>query len=399
MPPDETTTAAAPEAPPQAAEARPEATAGDESEASAGSASARRSLRQVLGSLRGSLGVVAVALVGLFVLALFYTFYFAAGFFLPVTVALLLNFLLSPAVRFLQRLRVPVPLGAGLVMLALLGTLAVGVYYLSGPAAEWIENTPQALREAEYKLRGVRESVERVQEATQQMGTLAGGGDAAGESAPPPARARASEALLSQTTTALAGMAAALFLLYFLLASGDLFLRKLVHVLPLLRRKRIAVQIAHGIERDLSAYLFTYAVINTTLGSVVALALYFIGMPNPVLWGIMVALLNFIPYLGPLVGVTIVGLVAFVSFDSLAHALAAPAAYFCINALEGNLITPLIMGRRLQINPVAIFISLTFWGWIWGIPGALLAVPLLVALKIVCDNVATLRPLGEFIGQ
>lgn len=356
-------------------------------------------LTHITHALKSPMGVAAAATLGLFILAFFYTLFAAAAFFMPVVVALLLNFLLSPVVRFMERLRIPAPLGAGLVMLGLVGTLAFCVYNLAGPAAEWVEKAPQSLRQAEHKLRGIKASVEKVQEATEEVQEITNGGE---EGREPPVEVRQTtmtDALLSQTQEVLAGAVIMFFLLYFLLASGDLFLRKLVHMLPLLHRKRKAVQIAHRIERDLSTFLFTMAAINTVLGCTVALGLYLLGMPNPVLWGIMVGLLNFIPYLGPLIGVTIVGLVAFISFESTALALAAPALYFSINALEGNLITPMIMGRQLTLNPVAIFVSLTFWGWIWGILGALLAVPILVAIKIICDNVTTLAPLGEFLGS
>ena len=349
---------------------------------------------------RGAQGLTAVAVTGLFILALFYTLYAAAGFFMPVVVALLLNFLLSPIVRFFERLRIPAPLGAGLVLLGFIAVLGVGAYNLAGPASEWVERAPQSLRQAERKFRGIKASVEKVQAATQQVEAITGGGEGAEREPTVEVRqATMTDAVLNQTQAALAGTAITFFLLYFLLASGDLFLRKLVHVLPLLRNKRIAVEIAHHIERDLSAYLLTVALINTVLGCVVAIGLYLIGMPNPILWGIVVGLLNFIPYLGPVIGVAIVGLVAFISFESPLHALAAPALYFTINAIEGNLVTPMIMGRRLTLNPVAIFVSLTFWGWIWGVVGALLAVPILVAFKIICDNIPPLAPIGEFLGS
>ncbi len=340
--------------------------------------------------------LLAFSAFGLFVLAFFYALSAAAGFFMPVVIAFLLNFLLKPPVRALERLRVPVPLGAALVLLALAGSVALGLYYLSGPAAAWVEEAPGTLRQVEYELRGITASVE---EATQQVQALTSSEEGEAQRTVQVEHAAASSVLLNQTQAFLTGAVIVFFLLYFLLASGDLFLRKLVHVLPMLRRKRIAVEIVHGIENDLSTYLFTYTIINACLGTVVGFGLYLLGLPNPALWGLMVAALNFVPYLGPLGGVTIIGLVAFVSFESTAKALAAPALYFTINALEGNLITPLILGRPLRLNPVAIFLSLIFWSWIWGIAGALLAVPLLVTLKIVCDHVATLAPLGELLGR
>lgn len=379
-----------------------EGSSGKPAAAEARSASDEESAAPRRSRLRGrSFRPLTVASTGLFALALFYTLYFAAGFFLPVVIAMMLNMLFRPVVRALRRVGLPDPLGAALVMLVLLGSVGYGLYALSGPAARWAERAPEYLRDAETELRGLFEPVQSVSESAAQVGEqIAGTDDAEGQPPPVPVQQNSfSDVLLGQTRQFVVGAAITCFLLYFLLASGDFFLRKLVHVLPMLRRKRIAVRIARQAEHDLSTYLFTYTVINAVLGTVVGAVLYLLGMPNPVLWGVMVALLNFVPYLGAVTGVSIVALAALVSIDSPGRALAAPALYFLINALEGNVITPIIMGQRLRLNPVAIFISLTFWGWLWGVAGALLATPLLVSLKIVCDNVATLHPLGEFIGR
>ena len=355
-------------------------------------------------TLRKSVRLLTVAGVGLFALGFFYTLYFASGFFLPVVIAVILSLLFRPFVRMLrERLHLPEPLGAAVVILMVLGAFGYGLYEMSGPAARWAEQAPTYLRRAETELRGLFESLENVTEGAAAVGDITGGESSESGPQPRPVQierpSSAADVLLSQTRSFLVSAAIVFFLLYFLLASGDLFLRKFVHVVPLFRQKRIAVQIAHSAERDLSTYLATYAVINAVLGTVVGAILHLLGMPNAVLWGVMVALLNFMPYLGAALGVSIVALVAFVSIEPIGRALMAPLLYFIINSLEGNLITPMILGRRLQLNPVAIFISLTFWYWIWGVPGALLATPLLVSLKVVCDNVVTLRPLGEFIGR
>ena len=349
--------------------------------------------------MRKSLRMLTAAGVGLFALAFFYTLYFASGFFLPVTIALVLNLLFRPVVRALKGVGLPEPLGAALVMLVVLGAFGYSVYELSGPASRWAEQAPVYLRQAEAELRGLFESMQSVGQSAEEVSEQISGSAETQTRSVQVQQPSVAGVLLSQTRQLVVAAAIVFFLLYFLLASGDLFLRKVVHVVPLFRQKRIAVQIAHSAEHDLSTYLATYAVINATLGTVVGTVLYLLGMPNPVLWGVMVALLNFVPYLGAAVGVCIVALVAFVSIESTGRAVAAPLLYFAINSLEGNLITPLILGQRLQLNPVAIFISLTFWGWIWGVPGALLATPLLVSLKVICDNVITLRPLGAFIGR
>jgi predicted PurR-regulated permease PerM len=143
----------------------------------------------------------------------------------------------------------------------------------------------------------------------------------------------------------------------------------------------------------------TAAAINACLGTAGGIAFWLIGLPNPALWGMMGAVLNFIPYLGALTTITIVTLVATATFQSLGHALLAPACYLALATIEGNFVTPYIMGRRLMLNPVVIFIGVTFWGWLWGIPGALLAVPMLVMFKIFCDHSEPLAPIGEFLGK
>jgi predicted PurR-regulated permease PerM len=364
-----------------------------------GDGSPRADLRRLAGQVHGKVGLLLVATFGLLTLALFYTLYFARAFFLPVILALLFDRLLTPVIRFLKRLKIPEPLGAAVVLVGFVGFAGLTVYELSGPAAEWLEKAPDTLREVEYKLRGLKEPVEKISRAAEQVEEATRVGDREQNAAVEVQGQSFAETVMGQTRVFLAGAAVMLFLLYFLLASGDLFLRKLVEVLPGLRDKRKAVAITRAMERDLSVYLFTVTMINAGLGVLVAAGLYLIGMPSPFLWGLLVGVLNYIPYLGPVVGIVIITLVALVSFDTVGQALAAPAVYFAVNSLEAYIVTPLVMGRRLTLNPVMIFVSLTFWGWIWGIPGALLAVPLLVAFKIFCDNIETLKPIGAFLGR
>jgi predicted PurR-regulated permease PerM len=351
--------------------------------------------------LRGRFGILSIAMLGLLVLASFYTLYFGKGFFLPVVVAMLLDRLLTPVVRFFRRLRIPLPLAAGLVLLLVVGAISSTVYYTSGPATRWIASAPENLEQAGEKLRGVVEPVERVQEAAREVerATEAAVGNREPEQQVTLESPSLSETLLGQTQDFVVGVAVTLFLLYFLLAAGDQFLRTFIRVLPHLRDQRKAVEITYRIEQALTTYLFTMSVINLGLGIAVGFAFYLLGMPNPVLWGMLVGLLNFVPYIGPITGIAIMTLVALVSFDTLTHALAVPVTYFVLNAIESYLVTPFIMGQRLTLNPVFIFLSLTFWGWIWGIPGALLAVPLLVTFKIVCDNIEALKPIGAFLGR
>ena len=188
-------------------------------------------------------------------------------------------------------------------------------------------------------------------------------------------------------------------LLYFLLASGDLFLRKLVRVLPRLSDKKRAIEIARQTEGHISTYLSTVTLINIALGLIVGVAMHLVGMPNAILWGVMAGLLNFIPYLGALATAGILAIVSVLTFDSLGRALVAPLLYLAINTVEGYLVTPMLLGRRLTLNPVVIFLGIILWGWLWGIPGALLAVPILATFKIFCDQIEPLAPIGEFLGR
>lgn len=348
--------------------------------------------------LSGRMGLLTVAMTGLFVLAAFYTLYVGRVFFLPLVIALLLDRLLSPVVKALRRLRIPSPAGAAIVLAVLVGATGASLYYMSYPASQWVERAPENIRAAEIKLRALIEPVERVQAAAKEVQEAAqgavGNGDAETIAIERPSLA---ESVLGQTQSFLVGALVTFFLLYFLLAAGDRFLRTLVHVLPHLKEQRKAVEITHRIDEALSTYLLTAAAINVGLGAAVALAMYLLGMPNPELWGMLAAFLNFIAYIGPIITTTVIGLVALVSFDTVGQAIIPPLTYFTINALEGYLVTPFVMGRRLTLNPLFIFLSVVFWGWMWGIAGGLLAVPLLVAFKIFCDNIAALKPIGEFL--
>src|SRR5436309_600589 len=186
--------------------------------------------------------------------------------------------------------------------------------------------------------------------------------------------------------------------LFFLLASGDLFLRKLISALPRLADKRRAVEIARQIENDISAYLLTITMINGGLGLSVWGAMALLKVPNPLLWGVTAWATNYIPYLGAMFMYCVLTMVGFLTFDTVGHALLVPAAFGVCNILEAYLVTPLVLGRRLTLNPVVIFLALTFWGWLWGVTGALLAVPIMVVFKIFCDHSEPLAPIGEFLG-
>lgn len=341
-----------------------------------------------------------VALVGLFLLAVFYTLKVARPVALPIVLALLVSLLLNPLVRVLSGLRLPRAVAAGLVVLGLLGLLGVAGYQVADPASDWMARAPGDMRRLEWELRQILTPVEKVSEATQSVERLTQM-DGDGERSPEVRVEGQSLArkLFQNARQALTTLLLTVILSYFLLAMGETFLRKIVKVMPTLTDKRRAVEIARQLEGDLSAYLATITLINSCLGFAVGLAMWALGMPNPMLWGVMATFLNFIPYLGAIVGVAVVGLVAVLTFDGLVPSLLPPLSYLLLTGIEGYFLTPLIVGRRLTLNPLAILIGLLFWGWLWGIPGALLAVPLLASLKILCDHVDRLQPLGEMLGN
>jgi len=338
----------------------------------------------------------SIALKGLFLLALFYTFYFARSVLLPVVLAMLLALILYPAVRALKRISIPEPLGAGLIVIAALALFSFGVYRLFEPASEWMEKTPQIVSQVERKLSTLRKSVAEVSKAAERVERLTTVSPKPA-AAPPANQAGLLNRILATTQTIAIAAASTTVLLYFLLASGDMFLRKLVRVLDTFEDKKRAVGVARAIQSDMARYLFTITCINGGLGVVVGIALYFLGMPNPVLWGTMVALFNYVPYIGAGTNLCILTVVAFLTFDDLSRVATVSGVYLLLEIIEGQLVTPILTGKSLTLNPVVIFLAMLLWTWIWGVIGALIAVPLLMTLKIFCDHVESLEPLGEFL--
>jgi predicted PurR-regulated permease PerM len=360
----------------------------------------RPNLGKLRDAMQGPFGVRSISLTGLFVLAAFYTLYFARAFFLPIVLALMLSFLLSPVVRALNKLRIPNGLGAALVVFGLLGSLGLGIYELAEPAYEWAEQAPRQFRRLERRLAEFKKPVQTMSKATQQVEKIT----QVGASGQEPRRVEVQteslgERMFSRATDITAGGMVMFILLFFLLASGDLFLRKLISVLPSLSDKKRAVEIARQIEQDISVYLSTITVINVALGLAVWGLMAWIGIPNPLLWGVLAFITNYIPYLGAIIMIAVLAMVGFLTFTDTAHSLLAPGVFVGLNLLESYLVTPLVLGRRLTVNPVVVFLGLTFWGWLWGITGALIAVPIMVVLKIIFDRSEPLRSIGEFMGD
>jgi len=365
----------------------------DPRESEKGTSDARLRIAELL---QRPFDVRSIALTGLFILAVFYTIYFMRSILLPIVLALLLSFLFRPIVRVLAKLKIPLSVSAAFILIGLLALVGYGITALATPAVGWLQKAPAGLTELEHKLLPVKESVAQVTQATGEIEKLA---------APEPQTAPKvevkrhpiTEMFFVRTPEFIASAVLLSILLYFLLVYDQAFIAKLVKLLPTLSDKKTAVSIAHDIESHVSRYLFTITAINTCLGLAVGTAVGLLGLPNPVMWGVMVALLNFVPYLGALAGIICMTIGAVLSFDSLGFALIFPAVYLAFGTLEGSFITPWVMGRSLTLNPVIILLSLTFWGWMWGIVGIILAVPILAAFKIFCAHTKPMEPLAEFL--
>ena len=354
---------------------------------------ARLSIGELLGK---PFNVRSIALTGLFVLAIFYTMYFMRSVLLPIVLALLLSYLFRPIVRALARVKVPPIIGAAVILVALLALIGYGVSSLMVPFASWLEKAPAGLSELQHKLMPLKKSMTQVAQASGEIEKLATP-DSQTKTAVEVKRRPLTEMLYMRTPEFIAGAVLLFILLYFLLVYDGVFMSKVIKLMPTLSDKKTAVSIAHDIESHVSRYLLTITIINTCLGLAVGTTVGLLGLRNPIMWGVMVGVLNFVPYLGALTGVICMTIGAVLSFDSLSYALLFPAVYLACGALEGNFITPWVMGRSLTLNPVIILISLTFWGWMWGIVGVILAVPILAALKIFCAHIDRMAPIAEFL--
>ncbi len=336
-------------------------------------------------------------LTGIFIIVLFAATFFARDLLLPLVLAILIVMTLSPIVRSLEKLGIAPAVTAVALIVVISAILAVASYLLSGPMAQMIHDAPAISAEIRWKLRDILDQIAVLRDMASRMGTFGT------DSASPAAQVVVADSGLLQgmlTSVAQAGssLIAALILSVFVLSSGDFFLRRLIEAVPRLTDKKRALTIVRDIERQISRYLASITLINAILGLSIGVGLWLIGMPYAYLWGIGAFLLNFIPFLGAVVGTTLVAAIAIVTFDSVGHALLAPLIYFFCTSIEGQFITPTLVGRRLELNTSAVFITVVLWVWLWGVPGALLAVPILVLVKVICDNVDGMRSFGLFIG-
>ena len=352
----------------------------------------RRATLHELANIRRTL--IFLALLGLVIAS-----YFSRDVLLPLILGVMVSLTLSPVVRFARRRGVPPPLTAIALIAALGAGIGIGGYAMSGPVGTWVEDAPEMGRELQIKLGGIFASVEKVQEASEQVEEIADGEDGAAVQRVAIEQPGLISAALSSAAAAGTTIAVAMVMALFVLASGEMFYVKLVESFPRMSEKKRALKIVYGIERAISRYLLTIAVINACLGIVIGCLMWVIGLPNPAIWGVIAFVFNFLPFIGAVAGGMLVTAYAILSFDTVGHALLAPALYLTATSIEGQLITPAILGRRLEMNTVSVFVTVVFWGWLWGIAGALMAVPFLVIVKVICDNIEGLTTFGNFLGS
>lgn len=321
---------------------------------------------------------------------------------LPVIVAWIGKILCAPVVRRARSWGLPNPVGAALIVGVLAACGGLIGYHLAEPAENWLSNLPGAMAKLITKLQAIAKPVEEVSEAatrivesveeTVQPRDAAIPVEVRGERSPIPD-------LFDGAQTILASLAASAALLVLMLASDGAFFSKVVDLLPRAEDKRCVLRMLQSVEQNVCRYLARVLFINVTLGATIAVSLWFVGMPNPALWGAMAALLNFIPYLGPIAGIVIVGAAALLSMEDSGAALMAPVVYLAWNVLEGFVVTPVVIGRTFSMSSVVVFVWFLAWSWLWGICGALLAVPLLAATKIALDAFSATRPIGRLLAR
>lgn len=330
-------------------------------------------------------------LAGIFFLILFYALYFAREIAVPFVFALLLNFLLEPAVKFLEKIYIPVQIGAALVIFLFFLMIGYGSYSLTQPAANWINKGPETIEKADQKLTQLiqfaAKPINAISSISNEVASL-GERTQLGKSKNtiPVKENQFVSTLFKLTGQFLGEVGVTIVLLYFFLISDDFLLRKIVNWTSTLEKKKEVIVIARTVQDHVWNYLFARTAINLGVGIIVSISMYLLGMPNSILWGALTGILLFIPYIGALASIIIIALVALFSFDSVAYAFFVTFIFLAIVSLEGSIITPFVIGRAVTLNPIIVFLSLMFWGWLWGIAGAFIAIPLMATIKIISET-------------
>ena len=342
-------------------------------------------------------GSTRLAIKTLAVIAVCIVLYYGRTFFLPIVMAIVIALTFSPIIKLGQRFLLPSAVSSGLLIFSFASAVGLGFVTLAEPFSELVSEAPSIGEKLNAKLSAIQTPMATFSEATKEVERIANGGAnrSSNQMMVHPG------GLIARAANDFAAIAASviltLVLSFFLLVSRDMFYRKTLRVLPKLSDKKKALQVISAIEHDVSQYLLTVSSINIVIGVLVGGSFWLLGMPNPLLWGVMAGLLNFLPYVGALMGVLISASVAIITYPTLSEAAIVPLVYLLITFIEGQFLTPTILGRRFSLNTVIILVSLGFWGFIWGAAGVLIAVPLLIIMKVLCDHIEGFAGLAEFL--
>ncbi len=362
-----------------------------------------------------SIDVRSVSLAVLAVLAVIFVLQWGRDVFIPLMLGLVISYALSPMVNRMQAWRIPRAIGAAIMMIAIVGGAGYAVYTLSDEATRMIEALPDAAKKLRQTMRKDRTApegaVDKVQRAAEKLQNVAN------ETTAPAPKTQAgvvrvqvekpmidAQSYLWSGTLGAVGFlgqtAIVLSLAYFLLVSGDSFRRKLVRITgPTLSKKKITLHVLDDITGQIQRYLMVQVFTSFLVGVATWLVLAMAGLENAAIWGIAAGLFNSIPYLGPVVVTGATALIAFMQFGTINMALLVGGATLVITSLEGFLLTPWLIGRASRMSAVVVFVGVLFWGWLWGVWGLLLGMPILMMIKAVCDRVEDLKPFGELLGE
>jgi predicted PurR-regulated permease PerM len=332
---------------------------------------------------------------GLLLLATLAASYAAAEIVLPTVLAFVLSLVFQPVLRALERAYLPRVVASLVIVLSLISLFVVLALLLSAPLAGWIGQLPDTLPRLQARLGFLNSAMLSLHHAVEHIRNLAPGSD------PPAVAVQAAslpERLLAAIRTVASGAFTTMLVLFFVLISGDLFLRRLVEILPGFKEKRQAVDISQQIEEDISVFLATITTMNVLVGVVTGIVMWLCGLGSPLLWGTIAFLLNFVPILGPTAGVALFLVAGLLAIEPLWAALLPAALYLLIHIIEGETVTPMLLAARFTVNPVLVILGVIFWYWMWGVPGSILATPMLAITKIICDRIEGLKPVGHFIG-
>jgi len=336
------------------------------------------------------------AIILLSILAVGVILYLAQDVFIPIAISLFLALLLTPAVDRLERLRMRRGFAVAIVLLVVFATGAAAVNAVWTPANEWLARAPQTLRKIAPRLRPVREMFERFDDVAERAGQLTQGTTVATGTPAIVTPVDGQNTAISMTKSLFEWLSIIPFTLFFL-AGGPPLLARMGASLAGNEASAKSLRLTQAIRQEVARYFGTVALINVGLGIATGIAMYALGMPNALLWGVLAALLNFVPYLGPIAACLIFSCAALITFPTLAHALAVPGVFIGLHLIEGQLVQPLTVGRRCEVNALVILLGIWFGYAYWGIPGVLLATPVLVALKVASQHRPEWRVLGDFL--